>query len=197
MSDSTIPHLESSSKESCIRWLFFLFNKPLKDEEMNDMIQKDKNQINSWVEKEIGVSLTIRTELSDKPLSNNLDVITEKGIVPVKKYLEPSKQSESLSLPSFGSIINQLRSVLKGEEFNRLIQITSISYPSPIPVIGAILRRYNKDWEVLFKNDPDVFCECIQNSGVFIRKNYSFRSFHYCFVSSKHVMKIIIKKMNT
>lgn len=183
MTDSTMPHLEVSSKESCIRWLFFLFNKPIKDEEMGEMIQKDKIQINSWLEQELGVSLSIRSELSDELLSNNLVVITENGILPVKKYLKPSKRSDSPSLSSFGSIVNQLRSILKGEEFNRLIQITSISYPSPIPVIQAILKRYNKDWEVLFKEDPDGFCECIQKSGVFIRKNYSFRSFHYCFVS--------------
>lgn len=185
VSDQPIPSLDIQSKESCIRWLFFLFNVKYDEEEITSMAKSSKKELNEWLLREFGLTTAIFTEFSSNPLENTPCVVTSTGITTVESYLHPSKPTESHVLTSFEPIIKQLRSILKVEEYNRLVQITSISYPSPLPVIRAILKRCNEDWCVLFDKDPDGFCESIQHSSVMIRKSYSFRSFRYYFVCLK------------
>lgn len=185
VSDQPIPSLDIQSKESCIRWLFFLFNVKYDEEEITSMAKSSKKELNEWLLREFGLTTAIFTEFSSNPLENTPCVVTPTGITTVESYLHPPKPTESHVLTSFEPIIKQLRSILKVEEYNRLVQITSISYPSPLPVIRAILKRCNEDWCVLFDKDPDGFCESIQHSSVMIRKSYSFRSFRYYFVCLK------------
>ena len=193
VSDQPIPSLDIQSKESCIRWLFFLFNVKYDEETMSSMAKSSKQELNEWLLREFGLTTAIFTEFSSNPLENTPCVVTSTGIKTVESYLHPFKPTESHVLTSFEPIIKQLRNILKVEEYNRLVQITSISYPSPLPVIRAILKRCNEDWCVLFDKDPDGFCESIQHSSVLIRKSYSFRSFRYysvCLKSTKQKTKL-------
>ena len=70
VSNQSIPSLDIQSKESCIRWLFFLFNVKYDEETISSIAKSSKQELNEWLLREFGLTTAIFTEFSSNPLEN-------------------------------------------------------------------------------------------------------------------------------
>ena len=90
----------------------------------------------------------------------------------------PATPGSTVFSNSSAAIVYQLQTLLPREEYNRLAQVASIHYPSPIPIIRAVVTAQNKDWGALFDQDATGFVSCLKRSTLFMRRSFSYRSFH-------------------
>lgn len=63
--------------------------------------------------------------------------------------------------------VEQFRnSDIQPEIFNRLVQICQFTYPSPQPLVHAVLNLKNEEWSALFNKYPHEFLRALRESPV-------------------------------
>lgn len=178
---SILPSLDTNDVESCMKWLLFLYNR-------SESVFSQDQPLEDLLLKEFGLNKSVFSKLSNKGLTNTSVVVKKDGIVSTNSYLQPQRTDET-TLSSYRDIIGYLKQFLSETEYNRLVQISYLSYPSPFPVIRDVIKRCNQDWVILFDKDPSGFCQSIRNSTQFLQHSYSFRSFRNSNVCYKHDME--------
>ena len=168
--------------ESGVQWLCYLYNIPLEKQEIKEKV-KDKNQLQELLAKTFGLSLSVFEDIdcnTGTPLS--LPVVQSSGLCSLQHYVQlPKDASEEegylVNHSSFSMIMTKLKEFYDLNTFHRLVQISMIQYPSPDPVIRAVLKKCNEDWVVLFDKDPKAFYQVLQNSIQPIYRSLSSRSY--------------------
>lgn len=171
----TIPSLDLRSVESCVNWLLFLYDLKVEQTQFTSILNNSK-ELDKWLFQNLGLTHAIFSQLSRSGITNKPMVVMKDHLVSIHAYLQPAVPNER-TLSSYDAIIKQLQQILNEEEYQRLVQISYLSYPSPYPVIRDVIKRCNQDWVFLFDKDPSGFCNSIRYSTEFIQHNYSFRSF--------------------
>ena len=138
-----------------------------------------REQLNAWLAEAFGGSCKWLNALSGRLWeASDCEVVTERGVVSVAQFLrEEETVCHGVSSSSL-AIMSQLQGLLSKEAFNRLVQVAAIRYPSPLPVIRAVVMEQNKDWGALFDQDPVGFITCLKRATTMIRRSFSSRSFH-------------------
>lgn len=138
-----------------------------------------REQLNAWLAEAFGGSCKWLNALSGRLWeASDCEVVTERGVVSVAQFLrEEETVCHGVSSSSL-AIVSQLQGLLSKEAFNRLVQVAAIRYPSPLPVIRAVVMEQNKDWGALFDQDPVGFITCLKRATTMIRRSFSSRSFH-------------------
>ena len=138
-----------------------------------------REQLNAWLAEAFGGSCKWLNALSGRLWeASDCEVVTERGVVSVVQFLrEEETVCHGVSSSSL-AIMSQLQGLLSKEAFNRLVQVAAIRYPSPLPVIRAVVMEQNKDWGALFDQDPVGFITCLKRATTMIRRSFSSRSFH-------------------
>lgn len=138
-----------------------------------------REQWNAWLAEAFGGSCKWLNALSGRLWeASDCEVVTERGVVSVAQFLrEEETVCHGVSSSSL-AIMSQLQGLLSKEAFNRLVQVAAIRYPSPLPVIRAVVMEQNKDWGALFDQDPVGFITCLKRATTMIRRSFSSRSFH-------------------
>lgn len=142
-------------------------------------LEGNKKQLNAWLAEAFGGSCKWLNALSGRLWeASDCEVVTERGVVSVAQFLrEEETVCHGVSSSSL-AIMSQLQGLLSKEAFNRLVQVAAIRYPSPLPVIRAVVMEQNKDWGALFDQDPVGFITCLKRATTMIRRSFSSRSFH-------------------
>ena len=105
-------------------------------------------------------------------------VVTEKEVVSVNDYLLETRESQEVISESVVAAARDLRSLMGGVLFQRFVQISTIHYPSPFPLLRTVLSRMNPEWTALFDANPLAFIEGLQRVELLKRNSLSFR-FHF------------------
>lgn len=176
-----LPSMQSMvwSQIDLVTWLLFLFC-PKRINEAQELYQLHKDHLFQWIMSEFNIKRDLCVLFSTKGLKERDEadvVIDENQVIPLKKYLQhtpiASPVSESAML-----MVNKLKVSMSTVLFTRLVQISTIVYPSPYPVIRSVFEKYSADWGVLFDNNPVDCCQALQRCGMLILRSYSNRSFH-------------------
>ena len=138
-----------------------------------------REQLNAWLAEAFGGSCKWLNALSGRLWeASDCEVVTERGVVSVAQFLREEETACHGVSSSSLAIMSQLQGLLSKEAFNRLVQVAAIRYPSPLPVIRAVVMEQNKDWGALFDQDPVGFITCLKRATTMIRRSFSSRSFH-------------------
>ena len=142
-------------------------------------LEGSKERLNAWLAETFGGSCKWLNALSGRLWeASDCEVVTEKGVVSVAQFLREEETACHGVSSSSLAIVSQLQGLLSKEAFNRLVQVAAIRYPSPLPVIRAVVMEQNKDWGALFDQDPVGFITCLKRATTMIRRSFSSRSFH-------------------
>lgn len=173
-----------------VRWLLYLFTPeateqaaapaaPAAPASLEAPAAANEARVDAWLGETFGGSRKWLSVLSDRVLeTSDCEVVTAKGVMSVAQFLrEKEEMCHGVSSSSL-MIVLQLQTLLPKEVFNRLVQVAAIRYPSPIPVIRAMVMEQNKDWGALFDQDPGGFMTCLKQATLMIRRSFSSRSFH-------------------
>ena len=83
-----------------------------------------------------------------------------------------------LSIPTaVTQAVEQFQRLLSEEIYGRLVQVCQFSYPSPVPLVRAILDLYNEEWVTLFDENPYAFLKAIRESKMYRKESYTNRSY--------------------
>lgn len=178
---------------SKLQWLEYLFS-PEGTEEIAEQIAEHtteriagkaaelegrREQWNAWLAEAFGGSCKWLNALSGRLWeASDCEVVTVRGVVSVAQFLREEETACHGVSSSSLAIVSQLQGLLSKEAFNRLVQVAAIRYPSPLPVIRAVVMEQNKDWGALFDQDPVGFITCLKRAATMIRRSFSSRSFH-------------------
>ena len=66
---------------------------------------------------------------------------------------------------------------MKPDIYGRLVQVCQFSYPSPQPLVRAIVDLYNEEWAKVFDKNPYAFLKAIRESNVYRKESYINRSY--------------------
>lgn len=116
--------------------------------------------------------------LDRTPLLKEGLVVTEKEVVSVDDYLLETRESQEVISESVVAAARDLRSLMGGVLFQRFVQISTIHYPSPFPLLRTVLSRMDPEWVALFDANPLAFIEGLQRVELLKRNSLSFR-FHF------------------
>ena len=180
--DFVLPTLNVDVTESGVQWLCYLYDIPLEKQEIKEKV-KDKNQLQELLAKTFGLSLSVFEDIDcNARASLTLPVVQPSGLCSLQNYLQLQNDASKdegfwVNHSSFSMIINKLKEFYDLNTFHRLVQISMIQYPSPDPVIRAVLKKCNEDWVVLFDKDPKAFYQVLQNSIQPIYRSLSSRSY--------------------
>lgn len=106
------------------------------------------------------------------------EVVTHNNdIVASEIYLRP-KYIEVRSIPAAVTrAVEQFQRLLSAEVYGRLVQVCQFSYPSPVPLVRAILDLYSAEWVTLFDENPYAFLKAIRESKMYRKESYTNRSY--------------------
>ena len=166
------------SQEDLVRWLLFLFC-PKRIGEARDLYLLHKDHLFQWMLSEFNIKRDFCALFSTKGLEerDEADVVIDDQIVPIKSYLQHTPSTCDVS-ESATFMVKKLKESMSNVLFARLVQISTIVYPSPYPVIRSVFEKYSADWGVLFDKNPVGCCQALQRCGMLILRSYSNRSFH-------------------
>ena len=88
--------------------------------------------------------------------------------------------------------MEQFQRLLSEEIYGRLVQVCQFSYPSPVPLVRAIIDLYNEEWTTVFDENPYAFLKAIRESKMYRKESYTNRSY-----KRPHVSNVRLMKMNT
>ena len=96
-----------------------------------------------------------RLHASEKSVEEVEELITQnREIVASEIYLKP-KYIEVLSIPRrVVEVVEQFQALMKEDIYGRLVQVCQFSYPSPVPLVRAIIDLYNEEWTTVFDENP-------------------------------------------
>lgn len=173
------PTFESEvwSQLDIVTWLLFMYC-PSKMGEAVNLYLEHKENLYSWIFREFNLNRETVHLVSTSGLDDDtMDVVEDDKVVPLEQYLKSPVNFCPVS-QTISFVVNKLRESMNKTHFSRLVQVSTIIYPSPYPLIRTIFASYNADWGVMFDRDPEGFCQAIQFSEILIRRCYSNRSFH-------------------
>ena len=110
-------------------------------------------------------------------------VVTEKEVVSVDEYLLEARENQEVISESVVAAARDLRSLMGGVLFQRFVQISTIHYPCPFPLLRTVLSRMDPEWTALFDANPLAFIEGLQRVELLKRNSLSFR-FHFSLLCS-------------
>ena len=106
------------------------------------------------------------------------DIITEQFmIVPSEIYLKP-KYTDIREIPEkVKDIVHEFQMRMEEDIYIRLVQVCQFSYPSPQPLVRAILDLYEESWAIEFDNNPFAFLKAIRESSYYREESLTNRSY--------------------
>ena len=86
--------------------------------------------------------------------------------------------------------------LLDNDIYVRLVQVCQFVYPSPLPLVRAILDLYNEEWAKLFDQNPYAFLRAIRESNAYCKQSYTNRSYRKPKITSQrmNVMPSVIEE---
>ena len=184
----SIIHSMVWSHEDLVTWLLFLFC-PRRMNEAKELYLLHKEHLFQWIMNEFNIKRDLCVLFSTEGFEEGVEtavVVDEDQVVPLKQYLQNTPPSTSVVSESATFMVRKLKESMSNVLFARLVQISTIVYPSPYPVIRSVFEKHSADWGVLFDKNPVGCCQALQRSGIFILRSYSNRSFHLCDVCVKN-----------
>lgn len=189
LKDELLPSIQSMvwSHEDLVTWLLFLFC-PKRMNEAKDLYVLHKDHLFQWIKNEFNIKrdlcVLFSTEGLDEGEETTEVVIDEDQVVSLKAYLQNTPPASDVS-ESAAFMVRKLKESMSNVLFARLVQLSTIVYPSPYPVIRSVFEKHSADWGVLFDKNPVGCCQALQRSGLLILRSYSNRSFHLCCVCAR------------
>ena len=106
------------------------------------------------------------------------DVITPQNeIMASEIYLRP-QYIECREIPrEVSEVVYQFQQRMKEDVYGRLVQVCQFSYPSPQPLVRAIVDLYSEEWAKVFDRNPFAFLKAIRESKMYRPESYTNRSY--------------------
>ena len=148
----------------------------------------------NWVKRRFNLSVSLCRNIR---VVNGVEEVEElitqnREIVASEIYLKP-KYIEVLSIPRrVVEVVEQFQALMKEDIYGRLVQVCQFSYPSPVPLVRAIIDLYNEEWTTVFDENPYAFLKAIRESKMYRKESYTNRSY-----KRPHVSNVRLMKMNT
>lgn len=92
-------------------------------------------------------------------------------------YLRPQYLGSREIPPAVSEVVAQLQQRMQPEVFVRLVQACQFSYPSPQPLVRAILDLYEEQWVKVFDEAPHAFLRVIRESSMYCSQSFTNRSY--------------------
>jgi len=116
------------------------------------------------------------------------ELITEDfTVLSTMLYLKP-RYIEVRAIPQgVSDVVTQFQRLIKPDIYGRLVQVCQFSYPSPLPLVRAILDLYNSQWAQMFDQEPYAFLKAIRESSQYRKESYTNRSYRKPLRTSQRV----------
>ena len=135
--------------------------------------------LSDWVHQDFGLSVSLCRNLHVlNEVEEVEEVITpDAQLVATEIYLKPL-YIEVLSIPPcVSSVVKSLQDLIQRDVYGRLIQVCQFVYPSPLPLVRAIIDLYNEEWANMFDKYPYEFLKAIRESELYQKESFSNRSY--------------------
>ena len=132
-----------------------------------------------WVGAEFGLNASVCHNLHiQNSVQEVEDVITPQNeIMASEIYLRP-QYIECREIPrEVSEVVYQFQQRMKEDVYGRLVQVCQFSYPSPQPLVRAIVDLYSEEWAKVFDRNPFAFLKAIRESKSYRPESYSNRSY--------------------
>lgn len=133
----------------------------------------------SWVGSEFGLNASVCHNLHiPNAVEEVEDVITPQNeIMASEIYLRP-QYIECREIPrEVSEVVYQFQQRMKEDVYGRLVQVCQFSYPSPQPLVRAIVDLYSEEWARVFDRNPFAFLKAIRESKMYRPESYTNRSY--------------------
>ena len=133
----------------------------------------------SWVSSEFGLNASVCHNLHIQNTVEEVeDVITpDNEIMASEIYLRP-QYIECREIPrEVSEVVYQFQQRMKADVYGRLVQVCQFSYPSPQPLVRAIVDLYSEEWAKVFDRNPFAFLKAIRESKLYRQESYTNRSY--------------------
>ena len=140
---------------------------------------KDPDGYATWVKEEFGLTASVCHNLHVPNMVEEVEeVITpEHVIVASEIYMRP-QYMECREIPrEVSDVVYQFQQLMKPDIYGRLVQVCQFSYPSPQPLVRAIVDLYNEEWAKVFDKNPYAFLKATRESNVYRKESYINRSY--------------------
>ena len=133
----------------------------------------------SWVKQQFGLNVSFcRNVRIVNELSEVEELITQDHtIVSSDMYLKPNYIEVREIPPSVQDVVKEFKSMIERDIYVRLVQVCQFSYPSPLPLVRAILDLYSEEWANLFDSNPYAFLKAIRESNEYCEESFTNRSY--------------------
>ena len=133
----------------------------------------------SWVGREFGLNASVCHNLHvPNAVEEVEDMITPQNeIMASEIYLRP-QYIECREIPrEVSEVVYQFQQRMKEDVYGRLVQVCQFSYPSPQPLVRAIVDLYSEEWAKVFDRNPFAFLKAIRESKMYRPESYTNRSY--------------------
>lgn len=140
---------------------------------------KNPDRYEQWVKQQFGLNASFCRNIH---ITNTLEEVEElitqdHTILLSEHHLKPN-YIEVCEIPSSVSeVVHELKRLLERDVYVRLVQVCQFSYPSPLPLVRAILDLYNEEWATLFDSNPYAFLRAIRESNEYCVESFTNRSY--------------------
>lgn len=142
-----------------------------------------------WVKQQFGLNVSLCRNVH---IVNTIDeveqlITQDNAILSSDLYLNP-KYDEVLKIDEdVIEVVKQFQSLLDADIYIRLVQVCQFAYPSPLPLVRAILDLYSEKWALLFDKHPYDFMKAIRESKVYCKESLTNRSYRKPSVPAQRV----------
>ena len=171
--------------------LLYLF----KPDHMNEAISvyqrccQQNEAFGQWVREQFNLSVS---QCRNLHILNEIEeveeLITEDfTVLSSELYLKPH-YIEVRVIPQYVlNVVREFQQLIQPDIYGRLVQVCQFSYPSPLPLVRAILDLYNGHWARMFDDNPYAFLKAIRESTVYRKESYMNRSYRRPNVSPQRI----------
>lgn len=151
-----------------------------------------------WVLQQFGLSVSFcRNIFIVNKVEEVEELITQDNeILSSEIYLKPKYIEVREIPPSVTAVVKEFQALLDNDIYVRLVQVCQFVYPSPLPLVRAILDLYNEEWAKLFDQNPYAFLRAIRESNAYCKQSYTNRSYRKPKITSQrmNVMPSVIEE---
>lgn len=150
---------------------------------------RDNDAFGQWVHEQFNLSVS---QCRNLHILNEIEeveeLITEDfTVLSSELYLKPQYIEVRMIPQSVLNVVREFQQLIQPDIYGRLVQVCQFSYPSPLPLVRAILDLYNGHWARLFDDNPYAFLKAIRESTVYRKESYMNRSYKRPKVSPQRI----------
>lgn len=156
--------------------------------------RQHRDAFGEWVHQQFNLSVSQCRNLHVlNEIEEVEELITEDNtVLSSELYLKPQYIEVRIIPQSVMNIVKEFQQLIQPDIYGRLVQVCQFSYPSPLPLVRAILDLYNGHWARMFDENPYAFLKAIRESTVYRKESYMNRSYKRPNVSPQR-MSVMLK----